>query len=118
MRTAKKSTQLHPDKGGDEKSFMAMREKYEQLKTLRAEGKRKEGGGSIKWDATQRDSMLEAHVQLRDQLVWITKHIDAVSKDIAEIQRRQQVRRMLHANAHSEGAVEAVSHGAFAPLAG
>ena len=32
----------------------------------------------------------QAHVQLRDQLVWITKHMDEVSQDIAEIQRRQQ----------------------------
>eukprot|EP00439_Symbiodinium_sp_Y106_P031571 s3908_g3.t2 len=53
------STRLHPDKGGDEESFTQMREKYEQLKSLRGESKRKEGG-SIKWDAKSRESMLPA----------------------------------------------------------
>lgn len=96
----KKSTQLHPDKGGDERSFAAMRDKYDQLKKLRADGKRKEGGGSIKWDANCRDSMLKAHVQLRDQLIWITKLMVEVKGQMEELQRRQQARRMLQATAH------------------
>jgi len=82
------STRLHPDKGGDEESFTQMREKYEQLKSLRGESKRKEGG-SIKWDAKSRESMLRAHGDLRDQLVWITRHIAEVEEELSTLRLRQ-----------------------------
>ncbi|CAJ1343216.1 unnamed protein product [Effrenium voratum] len=91
----KKSTQLHPDKGGDEESFNHMREKYEQLKSLRKENKRKEGGGSIKWDARSRESMLGAHGELREQLVWITRHLTDVEEELSELKRRQAVKHSL-----------------------
>jgi len=91
----KKSTQLHPDKGGDEGAFNNMREKYEQLKALRGENKRKEGGGSIKWDAKSRESMLKAHTDLREQLVWITRHVDQVHEELTELRRRQAVKHSL-----------------------
>ena len=85
------STRLHPDKGGDEESFNNMREKYEQLKALRGENheKRKEGGGSIKWDAKSRQSMLRAHGDLRDQLVWITRHRTQVEEELQALRLRQ-----------------------------
>lgn len=91
----KKSTQLHPDKGGDEKSFNTMREKYEQLKALRTENKRKEGGGSIKWDPNSRQSMLEAHSHLREQLVWITKHLAEVQHQLDLLRQRLRARHVL-----------------------
>lgn len=92
----KKSTQLHPDKGGNEQSFNAMREKYEQLKSLRNENKRKDGGGgSIKWDPNSRESMLEAHMHLREQLVWITRHIGEVQEQLEDLRRRQRARHEL-----------------------
>jgi len=91
----KKSTQLHPDKGGDEEAFNNMREKYDQLKALRGENKRKEGGGSINWDAKSRGSMLKAHTDLREQLVWITRHITQVEEELAELKRRQAVKYSL-----------------------
>jgi len=93
----KKSTQLHPDKGGDEKAFDEMRKKYEQIKELRNEGKRKEGGGggAIKWDPNSRESMLQAHSDLREQVIWITKHLAEVSQQVEELQQRQRVRRAL-----------------------
>eukprot|EP00425_Heterocapsa_triquetra_P002167 CAMPEP_0195062044 /NCGR_PEP_ID=MMETSP0448-20130528/8764_1 /TAXON_ID=66468 /ORGANISM="Heterocapsa triquestra, Strain CCMP 448" /LENGTH=501 /DNA_ID=CAMNT_0040092673 /DNA_START=116 /DNA_END=1621 /DNA_ORIENTATION=+ len=92
----KKSTQLHPDKGGDEAAFNAMREKYDQIKKLRGENKRKEGGGgSIKWDPNSRESMLEAHSELREQLVWITKHLTDVQRELEELQLRNTVRRTI-----------------------
>eukprot|EP00933_Yihiella_yeosuensis_P071524 TRINITY_DN79725_c0_g1_i1.p1 TRINITY_DN79725_c0_g1~~TRINITY_DN79725_c0_g1_i1.p1 ORF type:complete len:457 (-),score=98.61 TRINITY_DN79725_c0_g1_i1:304-1674(-) len=91
----KKSTQLHPDKGGDEASFNQMREKYDQLKSLRNENKRKEGGGSIKWDPRNRDSMMKAHTELRDQLVWITKAHAKVKDEIAELELRNAARHQL-----------------------
>jgi len=84
-----KSTQLHPDKGGNEESFNNMREKYEQLKSLRGEGKRKDGGGSIRWDAASRASMLQAHGELRDQLVWITRHLTEVEGELQKLHQRQ-----------------------------
>lgn len=99
----KKSTQLHPDKGGDEAAFDSMRKKYEQLKELRGEGKRKEGGGgAIKWDPNSRDSMLKAHSDLREQIVWITKHTRDVSKQVDDLQERQRVRRTLTWAPHSD----------------
>lgn len=92
----KKSTQLHPDKGGNEQSFNAMREKYEQLKSLRNENKRKDGGGgSIKWDPNSRESMLEAHMHLREQLVWITRHISEVQEQLEALRQRQRARHVL-----------------------
>eukprot|EP00931_Biecheleriopsis_adriatica_P022209 TRINITY_DN14338_c0_g1_i1.p1 TRINITY_DN14338_c0_g1~~TRINITY_DN14338_c0_g1_i1.p1 ORF type:complete len:570 (+),score=119.56 TRINITY_DN14338_c0_g1_i1:82-1791(+) len=91
----RKSTQLHPDKGGDEESFNQMREKYEQLKSLRGENKRKEGGGSIKWDPKSRDSMMTAHRDLREQLVWITRHIEQVEEELKDLRKRQSARHSL-----------------------
>ncbi|CAE8588948.1 unnamed protein product [Polarella glacialis] len=91
----KKSTQLHPDKGGDEASFNNMREKYDQLKSLRNESKRKEGGGSIRWDARSRDSMLKAHGDLREQLVWITRNLGQVQDEVVDLRRRNAVRHSL-----------------------
>jgi len=92
----KKSQQLHPDKGGDENSFNDMRKKYEQLKELRGDGRRKEGGGgSIKWDPNVRDSMLTAHEDLRAQLIWITKHKEEVDQCVEELRRKQQIRHTL-----------------------
>lgn len=88
----KKSAQLHPDKGGTDKDFQDMREKYEQLKNLRNESKRKEGGGAIKWDTKSRPSMLDAHASLREQLVWITRHIEEVQKQLETLKTRQRTR--------------------------
>jgi len=100
----KKSAQLHPDKGGDEKAFDDMRKKYEQIKELRGEGKRKEGsgGGAIKWDPNSRDSMLQAHSDLREQIIWITKHFAAVSEQVQDLERRQQARCTLTWAPHTE----------------
>lgn len=91
----KKSTKLHPDKGGDEESFNHMREKYEQLKSLRGEKQKKEGGGSIKWDARSRESMLHAHGELREQLVWITRHINEVEDELKDLRQRQATKYSL-----------------------
>mgnify|MGYP002803539448 FL=1 len=91
----KKSTQLHPDKGGDEESFNHMREKYEQLKSLRDTTKRSKGGGSIKWDARSRESMLRAHVDLREQLVWITRHLTDVEEELKVLKSRQVAKSCL-----------------------
>jgi len=93
----KLSTQLHPDKGGDEKAFQDMRERYDQLKAIRSEkeDRLKDGSGSISWDPRSRSSMLEAHTQLREQLIWITKEHTEVSKQVQELQRRSQLRRTL-----------------------
>jgi len=92
----KMSTTLHPDKGGDEQSFNAMRERYEQIKHLRGETKRQGGGGgAICWDPSCRGSMLTAHSDLREQLIWITKLMGDVGKDIEERQRRHQMRALV-----------------------
>lgn len=88
----KKSAQLHPDKGGTDREFQDMREKYEQLKNLRNESKRKEGGGAIKWDTKSRPSMLDAHASLREQLVWITRHIEEVQTQLETLKTRQRTR--------------------------
>ena len=90
-----KSTKLHPDKGGNEESFNHMREKYEQLKSLRGEKKKKEGGGSIKWDVRSRDSMLNAHGELREQLVWVTRHLNKVEDELKDLKQRQAVKYSL-----------------------
>mmetsp|Transcript_24957 Transcript_24957/g.47813 ORF Transcript_24957/g.47813 Transcript_24957/m.47813 type:complete len:414 (-) Transcript_24957:149-1390(-) len=91
----KKSAQLHPDKGGDEEAFDAMRKKYEQIKELRGKTKRKEGGGGIKWDPNSRESMLRGHSELREQVIWITKHREEVDKEVAELESRHRNRSML-----------------------
>lgn len=68
------SRDLHPDKGGDEDKFAEMRKKYEQLKALREEEKQgSNGGGSIKWDPHDIDSMYKAHRELREQLIWVNR---------------------------------------------
>uniref|UniRef100_A0A7S4Q1Q4 J domain-containing protein n=1 Tax=Alexandrium monilatum TaxID=311494 RepID=A0A7S4Q1Q4_9DINO len=108
---------LHPDKGGDEASFAAMRQRYERLKSLRArggspgagaaaggggsapEGGSAEGeggsGGSITWDPSDRASMLQAHEDLRLQLIWIAEQTSKVERDIEELSRRQHMRYCL-----------------------
>mmetsp|Transcript_129518 Transcript_129518/g.335957 ORF Transcript_129518/g.335957 Transcript_129518/m.335957 type:complete len:550 (-) Transcript_129518:61-1710(-) len=92
----KMSTMLHPDKGGDEQSFNAMRERYDQIKSLRGESRRQGGGGgAIRWDPNCRDSMLTAHSDLREQLIWITKLIGDVEKDVEERRKRQQTQRAI-----------------------
>lgn len=91
----KKSMQLHPDKGGDEAAFDDMRKKFEQIMELRGESKRKEGSGAIKWDPNSRESMMQAHSDLREQLIWITKHIEEVEKEVAKLRQRQLQRRTL-----------------------
>jgi len=91
----KKSMQLHPDKGGDEKQFDEMRKKYEQIVKLRGEEKRKEGSGSIKWDPNSRASMLKAHGELREQLIWITRSTEEVEAEVREVRRRQLARHTL-----------------------
>jgi len=92
----KKSAQLHPDKGGDEKAFDSMRKKYEQIKDLRGQGKRKEGGGgAIKWDPNCRESMLKGHSDLREQVIWITKQRADVDKQVADLEARNKMRSML-----------------------
>eukprot|EP00927_Polykrikos_kofoidii_P023923 TRINITY_DN21861_c0_g1_i2.p1 TRINITY_DN21861_c0_g1~~TRINITY_DN21861_c0_g1_i2.p1 ORF type:complete len:744 (+),score=111.95 TRINITY_DN21861_c0_g1_i2:75-2234(+) len=82
------SAKLHPDKGGDETQFNEMRKRYDQLKKLRGEDKpKKTGGGSINWDHRDRASMLQAHGDLREQLVWITRMIGDTEKELAEMMR-------------------------------
>jgi len=98
------STKLHPDKGGDEKSFQDMKERYEQLKTIRSEKEdwAKEGSGTIKWDPRSRESMLEAHTDLRAQLLFISKEIIDISKQVVELQQRSRLRRCLPSEAADE----------------
>lgn len=90
-----KSMRLHPDKGGDEEAFDQMRKKYEQIVSLRGESKRKEGGGSIKWDPNSRKSMMQAHSDLREQVIWISRNIEEVQKEVDERLRRQKIRHTL-----------------------
>lgn len=131
------SVRLHPDKGGDEAAFAAMRQRYNRIKMLRsctpnicrkeknkqnneegndeAEGSdpnidggtagndnedeaRAAGeseGGAIRWDPKNRDSMLKAHEDLHLQLVWITKQLQKIDKEIEDLQRRQNIRYCL-----------------------
>lgn len=91
----KMSKHLHPDKGGDEASFDEMRKKFEQIQSLRSEGKRKEGGGSIRWDPNCRSSMLKAHSDLREQLIWITNHVNGVGEEVEKLRKRQSLRHTL-----------------------
>jgi len=104
------STKLHPDKGGDEKSFQDMKERYEQLKTIRSEKEdwAQEGSGTIKWDPRSRESMLEAHTDLRAQLIFITKEIVDISQQVVELQQRSRLRRCLASDA-CEGFAEEFS---------
>jgi len=94
------SARLHPDKGGDEAGFAAMRRRYERLKSLRAQrcprsngigarGNGESGAGSISWDPEDRASMLQAHEDLRLQLVYLTDQLEAVEHDIEELQQRR-----------------------------
>lgn len=110
---------LHPDKGGDEAAFAAMRQRYDRLKSLRARGGAPGGGaagagsagggaadaegdaeaggrrGEISWDPRDRASMLQAHEDLRLQLLWIAEQTDKVERDIADLRRRQETRYCL-----------------------
>jgi hypothetical protein len=88
----KKSMQLHPDKGGDEAAFDGMRKKFEQIMELRGESKRKEGSGAIRWDPNSRESMMQAHGDLREQLIWITRHMEQVEEEVRDLRRRQRIR--------------------------
>merc|ERR1711920_554777 len=58
------------------------------------------GGGAIRWDPNSRDSMLQAHTELREQLIWITKHKDEVDRQVKELQEQQKIRRTLANSAH------------------
>merc|ERR1712203_458731 len=71
-------------------------------KALRGGNKRKEGGGAIKWDPNDRDSMLRAHGDLREQLVWISKHQAEVDKEVAQLEERRKITHTLTNDAHTE----------------
>lgn len=87
------SQKLHPDKGGSEEQFHEMHDRYQQLKTLRDEGKAtKSGGGSITWDQHDRVSMLHAHGELRDQLVWITRKVGELERQLEDFKRARPTR--------------------------
>lgn len=89
------STKLHPDKGGDEESFTDMRRRYDQLKALRCDDTTgtQGSGGSIEWDPNCRSSMLHAHAELRDQLIWATKEIAVLEAKNAELRTRQRAKQ-------------------------
>merc|ERR1712039_825027 len=83
------------DKGGDEAAFDEMRKKYEQIMRLRGESKNSKGGGAIRWDPNSRESMMTAHSDLREQLIWITNSIDGLDKELETLRKRQAIRRTI-----------------------
>lgn len=86
----KLSTKLHPDKGGDDAEFNEMRQRYERLQKLRGleKEKNKGGGGQITYDPDDRDSMIRAHEEFRLQLVYITRELTKIEKDLQELRHR------------------------------
>eukprot|EP00931_Biecheleriopsis_adriatica_P008688 TRINITY_DN109834_c0_g1_i1.p1 TRINITY_DN109834_c0_g1~~TRINITY_DN109834_c0_g1_i1.p1 ORF type:complete len:590 (+),score=80.93 TRINITY_DN109834_c0_g1_i1:38-1807(+) len=110
---------LHPDKGGDEASFAAMRQRYDRLRRLRGiaqvqppretsmcasvnesapfEADIDDGSvptvggndGGIAWDPSDRKSMLHAHHELLSQVTHGRAKIERLERDIEDALRRQ-----------------------------
>lgn len=82
------SARLHPDKGGDERSFSHMRQRYDRLRILRGMLSHTQGGkGAISWDHNDRSSLLAAHNELQLQLFWITRELIKIEQEIEEVSR-------------------------------
>jgi hypothetical protein len=112
------SRELHPDKGGDEKAFAEMRQRYEEIKSMRQKDEEEapvekaevQESDPLQWDPCDRTSMLKAHEAMRGFLIWVSNDLKTITGELEDLRVRFMADTKARRSLQDAGVAEDVLH--------